>query len=114
MIRTPSRIIQWWDRLQDGFGEALSTEKGLMHETLSVLVDLLSGDDLYTGEDGTVPAVNPFIARSISTWMENWRGPSLRGPSDHIEKVVRDGILFYGKRKPKVMPTGDPLQILAC
>lgn len=79
-----------------------------MHESLSGLLDLLSQDDLYVGEEGTTSPVNPFVARSISTWMENWEGPLRRGPSGHIAKVVRDAIVFYGKRKPKVITTGGP------
>ena len=107
-IRSPPRIFQWWDLLQDGYGEALSTEKGLMSESFSGLLNLLSQDNTYSKEETSVPAVNLFVERLISMWMDHWQGPSLRGPADHVEKVVREALVLYGKRKPKVRREEDP------
>lgn len=107
-IRSPSRIFQWWDLLQDGYGDALLTEKGLMTESFSGLLNILSQDDLYPEEGGSVPAVNLFVDRLMSMWMDSWQGPWLRGPADHVEKVVREALLLYGKRKPKVRSVEAP------
>lgn len=65
------------------------------------LSKLLSLDDVQP-EDGRDPAVNPFAGRSISMWMEHCEGISAGKPVDHIEKGVRETLISYGKRHPKV------------
>lgn len=100
-IRSPSRIFQWWDLLKDGFDDNFLSEKDLVPESFSALSNLLSLDDIQP-EEGRDPAVNPFVGRSISMWMEQYQGTSVGKPVDHIEKGTRETLISYGKRQPKV------------
>lgn len=105
-IRSPSRIFQWWDLLQAGVGEALLTEKGLASDISCAISNLLSQDDVPSSEEGGAPAFNPFVKRLVSIWMEHFRGPSLGGRADLIEKLALEALTSYGKTKPKVWHTG--------
>lgn len=87
--------------LKDDFDDNFSSEKDLGSESFSALSKLLSLDDVQS-EDGRDPAVNPFMSRAISMWMEHYQGTSAGEPVDYIEKGIRETLISYGKRHPKV------------
>lgn len=86
--------------LKDEFDNNFLNEKDLVPESFSALSNLLSLDDVQL-EEGRDPAVHPFVARSISMWMEQYQGTSVGKPVDHIEMGFRETLISYGKRKPK-------------
>jgi hypothetical protein len=88
--------------MEDRVAGSLSTEKGLMSESISGLLNLLSVDPV-DDEDGKPEAgPNPFVDRLISNWMDKHHINSDGGSSDHIEMAIRASLVGYGKRKPKV------------
>ncbi|SPN97549.1 uncharacterized protein DNG_01060 [Cephalotrichum gorgonifer] len=101
VLRTPSRIMQWWDLLGNAIEVHFSSERGLMSECFSSLLNLLSLDDIQSGEEGSGRVMNPFVRRVMSMWLEHYQGTSLRSSADTIEKSLRDSLVFYGKRRPK-------------
>jgi len=102
VISSPARILQWWDLMEDKVAGSFSTEKGLMAESFAALLNLLSIDQVEDEDGRTEVTPNPFVDRLISCWMDKQHLNMDGGSSDHVEKAIRESLVFYGKRKPRV------------
>lgn len=102
IIKTPARILQWWDLLKDKVEEHFSSERGLMAESSSAVRDLLALDDVGPGDGGMEAVLNPYAERLLRVWIDTYQaGPSKKN-AEPLERSARESLVFYGKRKPKV------------
>lgn len=102
-LRSPARIVQWWDRFIDPVLENLNTEKGLAAQALRSVLELLAfEEDEY--DKPTTEAPNIFADRLLSIWMElnalN-QAATGSGSSSSKETFMREAILVFGKKDPK-------------
>lgn len=102
-MRSPARIVQWWDRFLDPVLENLNTEKGLAAEALRSVLELLAfeEDDI---DKPTTEGPNIFADRLLSRWMElnalN-QAATGSGSSSSKETFMREAIMAFGKKDPK-------------
>jgi hypothetical protein len=102
-LRSPARIVQWWDRFIDPVLENLNTEKGLAAQALrSVLELVVFEEDEY--DKLTTEGPNIFADRLLSRWMElnalN-QAATGSGSSSSKETFMREAIMVFGKRDPR-------------
>ena len=102
-LRTPARIVQWWDRFIEPVLENLNTEKGLAREALKNILQLLAfEEDEY--EKPPTEGPNIFADRLLSIWMRfnvlN-QAATGSGSSDSKERFMREGIMMFGKKDAK-------------
>ncbi len=102
-VRSPAHILLWWDKLVEPVVESLSREKGLAHEALANVESLLiyDGDDEQGDGDGVS---SPIANRLLEKWMDVVQDAQLEGNSSasYKEKLLRETVLLFGKKKPKV------------
>lgn len=95
--------MQWFDACQ-GFIETAPHDKGMITETVAGLMDVvLLAENYQEASDGEI-ARNDIIHRLFSLWMERFYPASLAGYTNaqHNEKLVREALIQFGKRRPKV------------
>jgi hypothetical protein len=100
-IRSRARILQWWDLMEDRIAGRLSTEKGLMAESFAALLNLLSVDHIEDEDGRAESSPNPFVDRLILDWMDRHHQHQNEDTSDHLDRAVRESLVFYGKRRPR-------------
>ncbi|KAB5532750.1 Hamartin protein-domain-containing protein [Coniochaeta sp. 2T2.1] len=102
-LRSPVRIVQWWDRFIDPVLDNLNKEKGLANEALKNILQLLVYD-----EDGYVKpqpdGPNTFADRLLSRWMQlnalN-QAATGSGTTNSKERFMEEAIMTFGKKDAK-------------
>lgn len=112
-LRTPARIVQWWDRFIDPVLDNLNMEKGLANEALRSILELLAfEEDEYDKPPSTGP--NIFADRLLSRWMQlnalN-QAATGSGSSDSKERFMQEAIMIFGKKDPKASTYDRPLHL---
>lgn len=102
-LRTPARIVQWWDRFLDPVLENLNIEKGLANEALKNILQLLAfEEDQY--DRPTSDGSNIFADRLLSRWMQlnalN-QAATGSGSSDSKERFMQGAMMTFGKKDAK-------------
>lgn len=103
-LRTPARIVQWWDRFIGPILENLNVVKGLANEALKNILELLAfEEDEYDKPPTEGP--NIFADRLLSLWMKlnalN-QAATGSGSSDSKERFMQEAIMTFGKKDAKV------------
>ncbi|KAK1487757.1 hypothetical protein CCUS01_14917 [Colletotrichum cuscutae] len=102
-IRTPSRLLKWWDLLNDPILENFTREKGLMEESHHATLEVLMLDAHEEDDPNEERVVNPFAKRLLSSWLEKYY--KIQSESDltaqSSERAIRQALITYGRKKPK-------------
>ncbi|KAI3534494.1 hypothetical protein CABS03_09204 [Colletotrichum abscissum] len=102
-IRTPSRLLKWWDLLNDPILENFTREKGLMEESHHATLEVLMLDAHKEDDPNEERVVNPFAKRLLSSWLEKYY--KIQSESDltaqSSERAIRQALITYGRKKPK-------------
>lgn len=103
-LRTPARIVKWWDRFLDPVLENLNIEKGLANEALKNILQLLAFEEADYDRPPT-EGPNIFADRLLSRWMQlnalN-QAATGSGSSDSKERFMQEAIMTFGKKDAKV------------
>lgn len=103
-IRTPARLLKWWDLLNDPILENFTREKGLMEESHHATLEVLMLDAHEEDDPNEERVVNPFAKRLLSSWLEKYY--KIQSESDltaqSSERAIRQALITYGRKKPKV------------
>jgi hypothetical protein len=102
VLRTSTRIFQWWEILSDSLDGQYSKEKMLVAESFAALLYVLLQDEDVSQHANGDSATNPYADRLLSMWMDKCNVTQVDGVGPVIEKPIREALLFYGKRQPKV------------
>jgi hypothetical protein len=102
-LRTPARIVLWWDRFLDPVLDNLNIEKGLANEALKNVLQLLAfEEDEHDGPPSE--GHNIFADRLLSRWMQlnalN-QAATGSGSSDSKERFMQEAIMTFGKKDAK-------------
>ncbi|OIW32106.1 hypothetical protein CONLIGDRAFT_652923 [Coniochaeta ligniaria NRRL 30616] len=103
ILRTPARIVQWWDRFLDPVLENLNIEKGLATEALKNILQLLAFDEAEYDRPAT-EGPNIFADRLLSRWMQYNalnQAATGSGSSDSKERFMQEAIMTFGKKDAK-------------
>ncbi|KAK3943888.1 tuberous sclerosis 1 protein [Diplogelasinospora grovesii] len=101
-MRTPARILVWWDRLLDPILDYLDREKGLGKEVLSNILDLVSNYEAESPADSSGAGLGPYIDRMLSRWMQFQTGKSGSSFSgDFKEAMVKRALFVLGHKDSK-------------
>ncbi|KAL2877849.1 hypothetical protein SGCOL_006797 [Colletotrichum sp. CLE4] len=102
-IRTPARLLKWWDLLNDPILENFTREKGLMEESHHATLEVLMLDAHEEDDPNEERVVNPFAKRLLLSWLEKYY--KIQSESDltaqSSERAIRQALITYGRRKPK-------------
>ncbi|VBB83908.1 Putative Tuberous sclerosis 1 protein [Podospora comata] len=102
VLRTPSRIFKWWDKLLDPVLEHVASERGLAREVLEHTLDLLSTDEHDDPEAWSSGQMLPLVSRLLARWLEIVQSDSSFGPAAELkERMIKDALVAFGKRDPK-------------
>lgn len=103
-IRTPSRVLQWWDRLIEPILDSLAQEKGLAHEAVKHITDLLDFEDAESLAEDAEPGLNSFAQRLLNWWIEHDSALDVEDVAvgDLKERFVQKALLTLAKKDPKV------------
>ncbi|EEY14791.1 conserved hypothetical protein [Verticillium alfalfae VaMs.102] len=118
VIRTPARLFHWWDIMGESVEMNAVQEKGLLAESAAGTMDLLMMGDVDEQENKADGAVNPFAERLYLAWMDKHRPiESSQGDESDIgggstERPMREGLIAWGKKKPKTPLFGNLLRCL--
>lgn len=103
LIGQPTRVLQWFELLLPVLTH-LSQEKDLASECQGIVLDILTGSDGNDPSPSTRGAATPMAEKIIYLWFQEVE--ILRNTSDALqdfkEKHLRDTLLLYGKKRPKV------------
>lgn len=103
-LRTPARIVQWWDRFLELVLENLNVQKGLAGEALRSVLELV----VFEEDDYDKPATdgpNIFADRLLSRWMQLnalKQAATGSGSGDSKEMFMEEAIMIFGRKDPKV------------
>lgn len=102
MIRSPTKLFQWWDKLVEPVLKRLDQEKGLVAEAFSVVLDILTLGD-YGGTDPSAKKEpNPFAERVLNIWLAEYQVAQAEGVAHSYKELqVRETLIAYGKKKPE-------------
>lgn len=110
VLQTQERLLQWFDACQ-GFADKAPHDKGMITETVAGLMDVVLLAENYQENADSDDGPNPIIHRLFSVWMDRFYPASLEGHpnAQHNEKLVRESLIQFGKRRPKVLSAGTML-----
>ncbi|KAM0654586.1 hypothetical protein ACHAO3_000705 [Verticillium nonalfalfae] len=118
VIRTPARLFHWWDIMGESVEMNAVQEKGLLAESAAGTMDLLMMGDVDEQENKADGAVNPFAERLYLAWMDKHRPiESSQGDESDIgggstERPMREGLIAWGKKKPKTQSAHLQRQVM--
>jgi hypothetical protein len=103
VLQTQERLLQWFDACQ-GFIDTAPQDKGMITETVAGLMDVVLLAENYQETSDSDGGPNPVIHRLFSLWMDRFYPASVEGRpnAQHNEKLVREALIQFGKRRPKV------------
>ncbi|KAK0388588.1 hypothetical protein NLU13_4831 [Sarocladium strictum] len=102
VLQTQERLLQWFDACQ-GYIDKAPVDKSMITETVAGLMDVVLLAENYQEASDGEGAPNPIIHRLFSLWMDRFYPASVEGQpnAQHNEKLVREGLIQFGKRRPK-------------
>ncbi|KAK0735712.1 Hamartin protein-domain-containing protein [Apiosordaria backusii] len=101
VLRTPTRIFKWWDKLLDPALEHVGSERGLAREVLEHTLDLLSTDE-HDPDAWNSGQMLPLASRLLARWLEIVQTEGNFGPAAQLkERMIKDALVAFGKRDPK-------------
>ncbi|EOO03865.1 putative tuberous sclerosis 1 protein [Phaeoacremonium minimum UCRPA7] len=107
-VKTSERFIQWWDKLVEPVLDHLGHEKGLASEAIASTIDILTADDAnqdnVTPDSGSLQLAN----RLLGKWMHLYQitQPEGKSAQGFKEKLLRETVLQFAKKRPKRYVTG--------
>lgn len=101
-LRDPIYLTEWWDRVQEPVLDHLADDKSLASEAWANTLAVLTCDDVE--QPALTEGLNQLAIRLLRIWMHNVQLASQEGNSSVLlkAKLVRGGLLNYGKKRPKV------------
>lgn len=104
LVVKPDRVFQWFGLLVPVL-DHLNQEKGLASECQDTLLDVMTADD---GHDSSIPdkgAAIMLAEHHITIWLEECDIIHKDSDAARIikEKFLRETLILYGKRRPKVI-----------
>lgn len=103
VLQTQERLVQWLDACE-GFVEKAPQNKGMITETVAGLMDIVLLIERYQEESDGDSSSSTALDRLFRVWMDRFYPASLEGRpnSEHNEKLLREALIQFGKRRPKV------------
>ncbi len=103
VLQTPERVLPWFDSYK-GLLDRTGLDKLVVDETVAALMDLVMFMDEYHVRSGGDSATNPIIDRLFSIWINRFYPEVVDEDTSHEynERMVRDALKSFGKRRPKV------------
>lgn len=97
-LSSAAYLTEWWDRVHEPIIDHLADDKVLASEAWANTLAVLTCEDIE--QDG----LNQLAIRLLSTWMQNVELASREDNSSVLlkAKLIRGGLLTYGKKRPKV------------
>ncbi|KAK4165868.1 tuberous sclerosis 1 protein [Cladorrhinum sp. PSN259] len=107
VLRSPTRIFKWWERLLDPLLEHVAREKGLAREVLEHTLDVLFVDDSSNDTtEWSEAGLAPLVGRMMQRWMEVCETPDLAQPMNDLkERMIKQALMAFGKKDPKSFMT---------
>lgn len=101
-LRDPTYLTEWWDRVQEPVLDHLADDKSLASEAWANTIAVLTCDDVENPPLSA--ALIQLATRLLRIWMQNVQLANQEGNSSEFLKarLVRGGLLIYGKKRPKV------------
>lgn len=103
LMGQPAKVLQWFELLLPVLGH-LSQEKDLASETQRLVLDILTEGDGKDASELSRGAAAPIAEKMILLWFQE--AELLRESPDTLqdfkEKHLREILLLYGKKRPKV------------
>lgn len=106
-LKSPAYHIQWWDALAEPVLDHLGQEKGLAKEAWANVLAILTFDYGDQGGEDTEDGAHQIAIRLLDRWMQAFQTfePGVNSADIQKEKMIRGGLLSYGKKRPKVRQT---------
>ncbi|KAJ4389969.1 hypothetical protein N0V93_007442 [Gnomoniopsis smithogilvyi] len=100
-LRDPNYLTEWWDRVQEPVLDHLADDKSLASEAWANTLAVLTCDDVE--QPALSEGLNQLAVRLLRVWMHNVQLASQESNSSILlkAKLVRGGLLSYGKKRPK-------------
>lgn len=106
-ITGSARIMQWWETLMVPMLDHLAEEKGLIFEYRGILIDILvyDADDEKNSCDANTSAL--VSEKLLELWLKQslLMSPEAGPAAQYIEEQVRQVLIEFGKKRPKVVST---------
>lgn len=110
-LRDPVYLKEWWDRVQEPVLDRLADDISLASEAWANTIAVLTCDDVEN--PALSEGLSQLAIRLLRIWMQNVQLASQEGNSSDLlkAKLVRGGLLIYGKKRPKAswLPNDEPL-----
>jgi hypothetical protein len=104
-LRSQARVLEWLELLIEPVLGHLGLEKGLASEAVANVMDILTADNYDDEEEaGSNPKPSPIATRLLDRWMHLFHITQPEGNSTELfkEKLMREALLAFGKKRPKV------------
>jgi hypothetical protein len=103
LVGQSDKIFRWFDLLLPQL-DHLSQEKGLAVESQGVVLDILTADDGNDTNSPTGGAAIPLAERLALVWLDECElvGKCPDVARNFKEKILRETLIQYGKKRPKV------------
>jgi hypothetical protein len=104
IVRTSSRLLQWWDLLCEPILEQEAQDRGLASESFDAMVEILMSYNSESEDSNADSISNPFAERLLAVWIDKYNpAPGESNSAVELrERRVRDALSAFGKRRPKV------------
>lgn len=101
-LKNPAYLVEWWNRVQEPVLDHLAEDKTLAAEAWANTIAVLTCDDDDNGSEDQ--SVGQLAVRLLNIWMQSIQLASQEDNSAVYfkAKLVRGGLLSYGKKRPKV------------
>jgi hypothetical protein len=106
LIGQPGKVVQWFELLLPVL-KHLSQEKDLAAESRGVLLDILTADDGNDASSFAGGAAALIAEKVVLLWLQEVEAlrKTPNALQDLKEKQLRETLMLYGKKKPKVCLT---------
>lgn len=102
-LRSQARVQTWLD-IGRAFLDDVVKDKTLLCNSATWIQGLLAFGEADGDENSTeaLVGVNPLLEKLAHTWITDYHLGFVEGVQTYNEKVIRETVLQYGKKKPRV------------